>query len=300
MSSRWWIYQRERFPLLTFGLLASVLAYSVTSFSALASGESTLPDTAISIPAALSVFLFFVLMRVADEFKDYEDDRRYRPYRPVPRGLVKLEELAAIGVCAASGQFLLAVWFDPAIVPLLLTAWAYLALMTVEFFIPRWLKARPFAYMVSHMPMVGFITLYASAHHWLPSHGTPPSGLVWLIAASVFLGTMLEIARKIRAPGDEEPGVDTYTWVWGRRTAVLAWLAAFLLAGASAYAAAGFIGFALGIGLGLGVLSVAALFCAWQFLRRPAGSSARRIEALSGVVTLAAYTGLGPLVLVFL
>lgn len=296
MTNRWWVYQRERFPLLSFGLLAAVLAYSVLCFSALAAGASVPPDAQVFIPATLSVFLFFALMRIADEFKDCEDDRRHRPYRPVPRGLVKLEELGRIGAIAALGQLLLAAWFDPEIVSLLFLAWLYLGLMTVEFFVPKWLKARPFAYLVSHMPMVGFITLYASAHYWLPGRGGPPSGLIWLIAASVFFGTMLEIARKIRAPIDEEPGVDTYTRVWGRRRAVLAWLSAFGLAGISALAAATLIGITPEFALGLGALSSAALLSSWQFLRRPAGQRARRIEALSGVVTLAAYAGLGPLV----
>ena len=33
-------------------------------------------------------------LRLADEFKDFEEDSRYRPYRPVPRGLVSLRDLA--------------------------------------------------------------------------------------------------------------------------------------------------------------------------------------------------------------
>lgn len=295
--NRWWIYQRERFPLPTFGLLAVVLACSVISFSILASGDSTLPGAAAFISASLNVLLFFVLMRVADEFKDIEDDKRHRPYRPVPRGLVRLEELAGIAVIAAVAQLVLALWLSPAIVPLLCLSWSYLGLMTVEFFAPRWLKARPFLYLVSHMPMVGFIALYASAHHWLAVTGTPPPGLLWMLAASVFLGTMLEIARKIRAPADEEPGVDTYTQVWGRPRAVFAWFSAFLLAGASGLAAASSIGFASAFGLGLGALSLVGIVCAWQFLRRPARPGARRIEALSGIVTLAVYAGLGPVTL---
>ena len=38
-------------------------------------------------------FLQFLMVRIVDEFKDYEEDCKYRPYRPVPRGLIKLKEL---------------------------------------------------------------------------------------------------------------------------------------------------------------------------------------------------------------
>lgn len=297
MVNRWWIYQRERFPILPYAALAAVLAYSATTFSALARGAPTGPQAAVVLPAALGVFLFFVLMRVADEFKDYADDLRYRPYRPVPRGLVTHAGLACIAALAAIGQLVAALVFDARMLPVLALAWTYLGLMTVEFFVPRWLKARPFAYLASHMPMVGFITLYASAHDWLPRQGTPPAGLGWLLIASVFLGTLLEIARKIRAPGDEEHGVDTYTAVWGRAPAVIAWGAAFVLAGLSGCAAARYIGFASGFAAGLALLSIAALLVARRFLREPVRVKARGFEAFSGLATLAAYAALGPLTL---
>jgi len=44
-----------------------------------------------------SSFLMFALLRIADEFKDAGDDARWRPYRPVPRGLVTLRQLAVAG-----------------------------------------------------------------------------------------------------------------------------------------------------------------------------------------------------------
>ena len=59
--------------------------------------------------------LFFLQLRIADEFKDFEDDARYRPYRPVPRGLVTLRELAWVGVGAAAIQLALALWLEPSL-----------------------------------------------------------------------------------------------------------------------------------------------------------------------------------------
>jgi len=58
--------------------------------------------------AFATVLLFFLQLRIADEFKDYEEDRRCRPHRPVPRGLVSLGELKAVAGAAAVVQAALA------------------------------------------------------------------------------------------------------------------------------------------------------------------------------------------------
>lgn len=294
-ANRWWIYQRERFPLLAYALLAAVLACSVSGFSTIASGATMPPNAANVVAAAIGVFLFFVLMRVADEFKDAEDDRRYRPYRAVPRGLVTLDELARVGVAAAITQFALAWLVDPRLLWLLALAWIYFALMSAEFFAPFWLKARPLAYLASHVPLIGLITLYASAHEWLPSGSGPPPRLGWVLVASVLFGAMLEIARKIRAPEDEEAGVDSYTRVWGKRTAVLAWLGAFAPAGACTLVAADFVGTSTVLGIAFAALGLTALIVASRFLHEPTGARAKRAEQLTAVITLVAYAGLGPL-----
>ena len=63
--------------------------------------------------AFVSCLLFFAQLRIADEFKDIDEDTRYRPYRPVPRGLVRLAELRNVFIGAAVIQLLLA-WQGPA------------------------------------------------------------------------------------------------------------------------------------------------------------------------------------------
>jgi len=90
---RFWIYQRERFPLFGNGLVIASFSVSAIAFSALARGQSHLPGGAIRIAGFVSSFLMFLMLRLADEFKDAGDDVAWRPYRPVPRGLVSLREL---------------------------------------------------------------------------------------------------------------------------------------------------------------------------------------------------------------
>lgn len=298
MADRWWTYQRERFPLASFTVLSCALAFSALAFSALVRGVPSLPDNWTLAAAAASALLLFAQMRVLDEFKDFEDDKRFRVYRAVPRGLVTLGQLGWIGAAATVAELALALSVDTRLAWLLAAVWAYLALMAAEFFAPDWLKARPLAYLVSHVPVAALITLYLTAFDWLPAGAAPRPALLPFAVAAVCATTLLEIGRKIRAPHDEEAGVVTYSGVWGRNTAVGAWLAALALTLAAGWLAASAIGFAVQFSV-LGILlAAAALAVGLRFTRSPETSFAQHLELLSGVATLALYLGLGPLALI--
>ncbi len=114
--TRWITYQRERFPLLAHGPLVAAFSVSAVCFSRLVRGEPGLPPPASLVVAFVTALIFFLQLRIADEFKDFEDDARYRPYRPVPRGLVTLRELGWIGVGGAAIQLALALWLHPPLV----------------------------------------------------------------------------------------------------------------------------------------------------------------------------------------
>lgn len=296
MTNRWWIYQRERFPLAGHGPLILSFSASAVALSALLRG--TWPSWPAVGVAFASALLAFFQLRVADEFKDADDDRQFRPYRPVPRGLVTLKELARLGVASMAVQLALAWWLDPRLVVVLAAVWAYMALLSREFFVAEWLKARPFTYLWTHMLVVPLIDLYATACDWVPAGATPPPGLGWFLGASFFNGVVVEVGRKLRAPADEEHGVETYSAAWGRPRAVSAWLAALGLAGASAAAAARTAGVG-GITTGVAVVAVmlAALLGA-RFLQRPVPGSGKPFELFAGVWTLCMYLSVGILPLV--
>jgi len=298
MTSRWRTYQSERFPLVAMGTLASVLAGSALAFSALARDAVALPATWNAIAAAASALLLFAQMRVLDEFKDADEDRAFRPYRPVPRGLVSLGELGWIGAVAAVAQLALALSVDARLAWLLAGVWAYLGLMAAEFFVPCWLKARPLVYLVSHLPVSGGIALYLTAFDWLPAGTGAHPALAWWAACAVGAAALLEIGRKIRAPGDEERGVVTYSAAWGRDAAIAAWYAAGAAALLAGWLAARTVGLAGPFAALAAMLGLLAVTCGVRYLARPVRARARQIDTLSGIATLALYAGLGPLGLI--
>jgi hypothetical protein len=293
MASRWWIYQRERFPLAAHLPLIAAFSGSAVGYSALLRGREAFPVWGALLVAFPTAALFFLQLRIADEFKDQEEDRRYRPSRPVPRGLVHLRELGAIGLGGALAQLALALAWQPALSLLLAGVWLYLGLMTCEFFARAWLKARPLTYLWTHMLIMPLVDLYVTAVDWLPARGLPPRGLAWFLLVSFFCGTVIEIGRKIRAPTDEAQGVPTYTALWGRPAAVGAWLGAVLLGGIGALLAARRIGSAWAQGCLLAPPLAAAAFAGWRFLRQPDSGRSWPFEPLSALWVLLTYLGLG-------
>lgn len=293
LFKRLFVYQKERFPVLAHAPLIFAFSFSAVSYSALLRGHAVLPDLIAVTVAFLSSFIFFLQLRIADEFKDYEEDSLYRPYRPVPRGLIKLRELGFIGLIGAILQISLAIWLKPALVVLLALAWLYLALMSFEFFARDWLKARPFTYMWTHMLIMPLVDLYATSCDWLVKGESQPRGLVWFLAASFSNGVVIEIGRKIRAPHDEEAGVQTYTAMWGRRRAVTAWLVALVVTASFALLAAREINCVLPVYIMLAALLIAASIISRQFIAHPVSPQAKAFEAVSGIWTLVMYLSLG-------
>jgi 4-hydroxybenzoate polyprenyltransferase len=293
-ARRWITYQRERFPLVAHAPLVAAFSVSAISFSALLRGQTAVPGARAAIVAFATSLLFFLQLRIADEFKDAVEDARYRPYRPVPRGLVTLGELRIVGIAAALVQAGLALWLHRSLLMVLAPAWLYLWLMTREFFAPRWLRARPIVYMATHMLIVPLVDFYATAcDWWVAGLRTPPSGLAWFLAVSFCNGLVIELGRKIRAPGDEEPGVETYSVLWGRARAAQIWVATLATAALCALVAARAIHGIVPLSVALGGLLLASVIMARRFAAAPVPADGRTFEALSWLWTVSLYVTLG-------
>ena len=297
MNNRWWIYQEERFPLLAHGPLVIVFCLAIMLFSALQQGDP-LPHLDRIAGAVLSTLIFFFQLRVADEHKDFTIDATFRPHRAVPRGLVSLRELARLAIAGAVVQFLIAVYVDIGLVPVLILVWAYMGLMTNEFFARSWLLGHPAVYLVSHMLVMPLIAFYVSSFDWLSECRQVPGGLGWILTLSFCSGLVLELGRKIKTPASERAGVETYSGLWGSRTAVMLWTASVV---ASVFA---YVNAAAHLGretLLLSTGSIALLLglaVALAFPRTEGGwrsGAEKLIEPCSGLIALALYFGLGPL-----
>ncbi len=297
LAARLWAYQAERFPVFKHGVLIAAFGASAVCLSALLRGAA--PEWPSLVVAVLVLFGFFFQLRVADEHKDNEDDTKYRPERPVPRGLVKLAELRSVAIAVGVVQIVLTAWLGWAMLGLLVLVWAYMAVMTKEFFVPAWLKKQPVIYMVSHMAIMPLIDLYATACDWLPAGVALHEGFGLTLGAFLLLslvnGSVIEIARKSWAPAMEREGVETYSRAWGAARAGVV-LMTILLAG---LALAAFVNVRSGAGFWfLALLMAVTLYAAWtaiDYAGTPTETTVKRLETGTAVFVMANYLLLGVL-----
>lgn len=293
LAARLIAYQRERFPVAGIGLTVAAFTFSSAAYSRLARGESGfIPLPVFAVGAVTALVCFFVL-RVLDEHKDADIDRRYRPELPVPRGVVTLAELRRVTVLAVAIVVAWNALVAPALLAPLVAIAAWMALMTREFFVREWLRGHAAAYLVTHMAIMPFIDLYTTGLDWWVAGHAPPHGL-WLFLAVTFLnGIVLEIGRKVRAPDGERDGVDTYTRAWGLRAGAIVWMVMLAASALVAIAALGHVSAQPVLAMVLGAVALACLAAGAAFVAAPATRRARRIELAGQFWPLVTYLTLG-------
>ncbi|ATX66958.1 UbiA family prenyltransferase [Roseinatronobacter bogoriensis] len=291
-----WTYQKERFPLVRTVPLLAVFSAASISVSAEMAGRPLPGWGAFAAGFAVAMLLFFQ-MRVCDEYKDLEDDKRYRPDRPIPRGLISLRAVLSLGLASLPLTAFAAWAWHPPLIWLLGGVWLWLAAMTAEFGAPEWLKARPVLYLLSHMAIMPLIDLLLTAMEWLPAGG--PAFWLWLFLALSFVnGCVLEIGRKLWAPQSEIAGVESYSGLWGPKKGALIWAACVALSW----------GLLVGVGAATGVVWVAvllggagALWCiraAAAYAAAPTIAAQKRLDMAAGLWVFACYAlaGFAPLI----
>ena len=156
---RFYIYQKERFPLLGHGLLVAAFSFSAISYSRICRGAEGFVDAKTFAVGVFTTISLFLLVRIFDEFKDAEDDARFRKELPVPRGLITFRELALTGILVAIAQILVNLIFFPKMLWIYAAVVGYLSLMGKEFFVAEWLKKHQFWYVTSHMFIIPLIDI---------------------------------------------------------------------------------------------------------------------------------------------
>ena len=238
------IYLNERFPLgknsffvLIFtlsGYIYTSLLYNSKIMYLFTNGVKIGIFQYKIIALFIIIFMFFFQLRITDEFKDYEEDLKYRAYRPVQRGIISLKTLGKTGIVTVIIQIMLAHVIDPEIIYFMIFVWIYMFLMAKEFFIKKWLTKRILIYALSHVVIMVFITLVIveATQYIVPKNifdvfilqryrHNIDFALIPLFALNYLNGIVLEIGRKTRRADEEEHGVQTYSKLWGRKKAVV-------------------------------------------------------------------------------
>ena len=314
------IYLNERFPLgknsifvLIFtlsGYIYTGLLYNSKIINQIFSKEIKVPMPWHKIVALfIIIFMFFLQLRITDEFKDYEEDLKYRAYRPVQRGVITLKALGKIGIATVIIQIILAYIIDFKIIYFMIIVWFYMFLMAKEFFIKEWLTKRILIYALSHVVIMIFITLVIvnatqyivlgeaeniikfGALQWY-RHNIDIA-LIPLFTLNYLNGIVLEIGRKTRRADEEEHGVQTYSKLWRKKKAavILSLLFAveyFLVILGLSYTYEKYFLFS---GLTLLIILIISIYFMIKFLKKDL--SGKIVESVSGLWIVFSSMGLG-------
>jgi 4-hydroxybenzoate polyprenyltransferase len=290
---RFLIYQKERFPFLGYIVLVGSFSFSAISYSRICRGAEGFVSWDKYLLGIFTTITLFFLVRIFDEFKDAEDDAKYRKELAVPRGLISFRELTIIAIVLVLAQVGVNAAFFPKMFLLYLIVIAYLCLMGKEFFIPEWLKKHQFWYVSSHMFIIPLIDIYASGLDWVLDGVSAPKGLLFFFAVSYMNGIVLEIGRKIKVPAKEKEGVLTYTAMLGTNRAVVLWMTILLVTLGLAIAACAFAGYGMAAFIVLGSVFLVCVLPGFFFLKNKTEKLSKTMELSSALWTIAMYLTLG-------
>lgn len=144
--------------------------------------------------SAVYITMLYLLLRLFDEFRDYEFDKVHHPTRPLVRGLISKTDLRILmGILAFSivaGSYVINAWFFYLL--LIFVGWQFLLthLNTLPYISERFFLANTISYISNAIITVGFSGVVATISDKDP-HSLYRFGITILIASVV-----LELSRK--------------------------------------------------------------------------------------------------------
>ena len=218
MFKRLAVYYKEMFPLLPHFFVAAIMFFEIYFVLLLNDGVTTFHFDHQELIGIFTIFVFLMILRIADDFKDYETDRRLFPHRALPSGRVKKKDLAVALSFIVAVSVLLNVLFMNNI-GWFLFLYIYGTLMSFWFFKRDKIQnSLPLA-LVTHNPVMMILNLYTISFvcykYNLPLLSLPT---VLLAFTMYFPSLIWEVCRKIRAPKDETEYV-TYSMLFGYKKA---------------------------------------------------------------------------------
>jgi len=218
---RFRLYQRERFPIVA--LLISLIP-AVLSSGAVAVGSPALLQCVIALIASV---LYLLHIRIIDEHRDFGHDNEHYKSRPIQIGVISKKELQRIDllvlffivfIAAVAGVYALGV---------AVTMLIYSYIAGKEFFQGEKLRRHFFAYNSINLVQMLLMQILVYA---LFIDSVPLTLLILSHFLFTSTGTIIfEFLRKLKVPGEDGTGRDTYTWYLGFSKALWIYLGFFIV-----------------------------------------------------------------------
>ncbi len=163
--------------------------------------------------ALVASIAYLLHIRIIDEHRDFDHDNVHHATRPVQAGTISKEELHHIDISAVALLVLIAASagsqaFATAVVML---SYSYLA--GKEFFVGEKIRRYFFSYNAANLIQMFLMQIFV---YTIFANPFPFNTLILAHFIFTSVGTVIfEFVRKLKIPGDDGSGRDTYTWYLG-------------------------------------------------------------------------------------
>ena len=194
-------YQSERFPLAA--ILISLIP-AVFSTAALGGGG----DVRLYAAALISSVAYLFHIRVIDERRDFAHDALHHRDRPVQSGRITKTELRRLDIISVAAMLALSAVFGllPFAAALVLLSYSFLC--AHEFFVGERIRRRFFAYNALNLVQMLLLQVFM---YVLFGVSSVVGVIVLHFIFTAFGSALLEVVRKIKTPGHDGTGRDTYS-----------------------------------------------------------------------------------------
>lgn len=220
-SKRFYNYQKIRFPIivLSFSLLPAILG-TAALFAVHAS--------IVQIVGVLIASILYLLhIRVVDEQRDLNHDNKHHKLRPIQAGDIPIKDLQIIDIYSVTIFLSIAIYagINSFLIGALMIFYTYLA--GQDFFTGEKLRQHFFVYNGINIIQMFLLQIFAYS---VFSGTITVNNLLILHFIFTSIGTIVfEFLRKLKIPGTDGTGKDTYSWYLGFDNALIVYILFVLL-----------------------------------------------------------------------
>lgn len=202
---------------------ASIQYICLHTFISAMHGQSVISFNWNAIVGTLTVFFFWMFMRISDDLKDRLVDPVLFPERPLPSGRVLESDLWILWGFTIALMIIMNVVFSAGLM-LFGVLMVFGLLMFNYFFLRKYIAKNLLLAFITHNPTSFLLALYVVS---IPLYAINIKGVaivrIEVLAVAFWFwgfGMVWEISRKLRAPG-YETAYDTYSKIFGFRLAAV-------------------------------------------------------------------------------
>jgi len=221
---RLYIYQKEMLPFWKSIFISALLFFQIYLYVIIIGEIGNLNIGVQEFVVCFSLFAFLYSLRIADDLKDIEVDKRLFAHRPIPSGRTKKKDIIILLVLLNVASITLNVVFmrdNPFYFIAYAALLGYGVLMSVWFFARSKIQPNLILALFTHNPIGviinSYVIVFTSLRFNLPIFTI--NNL--LLALTLYWPTLIwEISRKVKAPKDENDYV-TYSKIFGYKKITL-------------------------------------------------------------------------------